>query len=266
MAILGSMNWAKKTQGLMSMTDKLRMIQGIVRSELATLAGRHRAPAPMPDLQWPDTAIVKEILSECSELYSAPLLAHVLRTYYWGAGLAHADGKKVDLETFALASMLHDLGLCQTHLAKAACQCFAYTGAQVAETLLTKHQIEKRQQDVILEAIVAHLNPYLPENNFSSEAVYLSYGAFLDVTGKQANKLNPAFIEFVHGEHLRNGFLTDILETMKSPHHPSSRSGFMNKAFQKMVSTNDLNRYEAPPALASTSSKGFSPDPGNGPR
>lgn len=153
--------------------------------------------------------------------------------------------------------MLHDLGLCKAHIGKAACQCFAYAGAMAAEPLLTKHKVEERQKDVILEAIVAHLNPHLSQERFSSEAVYLSYGAFLDVTGKQANRLNPAFIDFVHSKHSRDGFLTDILETMKFPHHPSSRSGFMNKAFQKMVCANTLNRYEA---------KGFLPDQRKGPR
>lgn len=94
MATLGSMKWATKTQGLMSVTDKLRLIQGIVRAEVTALATRHRTTALLANLQWPDSPIVKEILNECSALYSAPLLAHVLRTYYWGAALAQADKKR----------------------------------------------------------------------------------------------------------------------------------------------------------------------------
>ena len=245
MDVLGSLAWAQKTRGLMSARDKLKFIQWAILSEFKSRMAKRKTALKFDEVSWPDAKIVSEIWAECAQLYSAPMLGHVMRTYWWGAALALDDGKKVDGETLALASILHDLGLCEAHLGKASCQCFAYTGACVAEPILTKHQVPEKQRAMVLAGIVAHANPWLPEDRFDPESIYLSRGAFLDVTGTRSKLLDREYIEKVHRQYPRAGFLREILAAMQAPHHPSSRAGFINKAFQKMLRDNPLNQWEA---------------------
>ncbi|MCU4418759.1 HD domain-containing protein [Acinetobacter bereziniae] len=245
---IGKYQWAKKSNGLLTNWEKLQIINMAVKSELSLVLEKFKFKSSdllkSHQLLIPESQLISKIFKEVEQLYSPALLQHCIRTYHWGHILASTDQVHIDLELLYLASLLHDLGLTDSHIHHAKCGCFAVYGAEQADLLLDKAGASQTVKEIIFEAISAHLNPIVLNQDFHDISKYINQGAFLDVTGKRLFKISPVHQKEILTKHSRDHFLTEIMETMKNSHHPDSRAGFMQIAFLKMVHANPLdNQY-----------------------
>lgn len=242
---IGKYLWSKQTSGILNTREKIALFRQIVQSEWRLFLEKRRfrnvTVAQVERVKIPDSNLIRRIAKDINGLYSAELERHCIRTYCWALLLAQTDHVKVDEEQLYLASLLHDLGLSEQHIHHAQCGCFAVYGAEQAEKILQKHQANSELQQIVYEAISAHLNPWVSPADFDAVAVYTSQGAFLDVTGKRLYKIHAANQQEVLQSYPRTYFQGEILATMKKPHHKSTRAGLMQKAFMKMVQANPLD-------------------------
>ena len=205
MTEVGTLAWARRTDGRLSRRDFAELMAQGVRSQTAMLPGRvagalglrkdRLVRADVRDIPIPDSALARSA-EEAAEVMSAPLVAHSHRTYLWGMVLAHHDALRPDPEQAYVASLLHDAGLPET-VAGGHARCFTLAGADMAERLGAPPEVA--------EAITLHLNPEVPRDR-GGVARVVNAGAALDVVGMRKWELHPETVRAVHDRHPRGDF------------------------------------------------------------
>ncbi len=109
----------------------------------------------------------------------AYLLRHSVRSYCWGAALAHREGWAFDAQILWSASLLHDLGL--TRIERNT-MCFEVEGAEIARPLLEGFGLHADAADRAAIAIILHMQPNVTLAD-GVEAVLLDRATGLDVRG-----------------------------------------------------------------------------------
>lgn len=251
---IGSYGWSESTDGLLSKSEKARLMTGLLRSQLHQVLGRclkaagfyHNRLARMDAarIPHPDSAIVREVEVEALSLYSPELWRHCQRSYAFGMLLAQFHGVRPDAERLYLGSLFHDYGLTPTHAGRSE-QCgFELVGARCAHDFVARHGWEQTASRALYESISLHLNPWLSFQQNEIEAVLLQRGATLDVIGNDAHLIPGHELEQVHARHPRHGFREAIIDTMHTISHPSdSRAGFLfSCGFVRLADNNILDK------------------------
>ncbi|WP_193085986.1 HD domain-containing protein [Halomonas sp. FME65] len=229
MAKLGSMAWGEKSDGILSSTDRMKMLAGLVRAQLGETLSRlalnlgayqqqRRRIAP-DRVVVPESSITRMADELAAQHYSEPLRLHCLRTFFFGQLWAQFHGLRIDAETLYVASLLHDLGLTGHFHQQTACCGFAIVGARSARDLAASQQWPPERQRAVYEAISYHLNPYLSLAHHEPEAVCLQRAAHLDVIGAGHHLLPDSAITKVHADYPRTGFREEILASMTEVVH-----------------------------------------------
>lgn len=159
----GSMAWGLQTRGVVSFREKINYILKASAAKIALQWRRKQQPVflDIDDIRLPDSALVWSALAYAKEVHDLPLVHHCLRAYVLGVVFATQEKIQYDPELYALAALLHDLGLeekyCSMH---AGVDCFALEGAQMARKWLGKQEIvlSEAKIDVVEDAIARHLN------------------------------------------------------------------------------------------------------------
>ena len=197
-------------------------------------------------IEIPDSKLSKLALEEADKLCNPILLYHSYRTFFWSAGIALSERLHYDQELLFVSSMLHDIGLTDTHNHICSQQCFANYGGTYANEFVKKNDTESKAS-IIKTAIDMHLYPAVDKKKFSNEAYLLSKGASMDVIGSHYFQVPDPFIKDVHKTYHRNGFKEDIIETMETLNHKEcTRADILYKmGFASMASKNilDSNKF-----------------------
>ena len=248
---VGTRRWSLATGGLLSRTARLSLYRQMLKAQMADIAARiagmgfWRKPSldvDVSSIPVPDSAMARAAEEFAADVYGRALNLHCLRTYFWGALLGKADAIQTDLELFYVASLLHDLGLADPHIREAQSCCFAVTGAREAEAFVRRHGWDDARAHAVFEAISLHLNLDVSAKQHGAEARLLACGAQLDVVGARVHRLSRRTIESTLKAYPRDGFVGEILELMDTPHHPDSRSAFLeNIGFRKRAVSNPLD-------------------------
>ncbi|RKF04148.1 hypothetical protein C8N26_0809 [Tenacibaculum lutimaris] len=190
----------------------------------------------------PDSKLSKLALEEANELCNPILLYHSYRTFFWSAGIALSEKLHYDKELLFVSSMLHDIGLTDSHNHVCSQQCFANYGGSYADDFVKKNGTENKAT-IIKTAIDMHLYPSVDKKKFGNEAYLLSKGAAMDVIGSHCFQVPTPFIKEVHKTYHRNGFKKDIIETMETLNHKeNTRADILYKmGFASMASKNILD-------------------------
>ncbi|WP_281980043.1 nitrile hydratase [Tenacibaculum mesophilum] len=190
----------------------------------------------------PDSKLSKLALEEANDLCNPILLYHSYRTFFWSAGIALSEKLHYDEELLFVSSMLHDVGLTDTHNHVCSKQCFANYGGSFANKFTMKND-SKDKASTIKTAIEMHLYPTVDKKKFGNEAYLLSKGAAMDVIGSHYFQVPTSFIKEVHKTYHRNGFKEDIIETMETLNHKeNTRADILYKmGFASMASKNILD-------------------------
>lgn len=254
---VGTRAWAA-SGGSLRKQDRIRLVAQALFARMSLLPRRLRGQLGFGDstascielsaIRIPDSIAARRA-SELVESLSAPwLFDHCLRTYVWGAMLAHAGQIKFDEELFFVASALHDLGLVESHKSKEpGCACFAVEGARAAEKFAAGVGWENERRERLGEAITLHLNVRVGLRH-GAEAHLLHEGAALDVIGARFGELHPATVEEVLRKYPRAAFKQELSAAMKQQarERPRSRAAFLvGLGFVGMIRSAPL---EDPPA------------------
>ncbi|AGA78860.1 hypothetical protein [Echinicola vietnamensis] len=191
----------------------------------------------------PDSKLATLAIEEANDVYSPSLLKHCYRTYFFSAGLALAQGLKVDEEFLFTTSILHDIGLTEKHQHVCSKQCFAVYGGHHVKDFALKNGTDTLKASKMQTAVDLHLNPHVDRATFGNEAYLLSKGAAMDVIGAHTFQLPLTFIKAIHKRYDRTGFREAILETMTSlDHREKTRADILFKmGFQKLTAKNKLD-------------------------
>jgi hypothetical protein len=159
----------------------------------------------------PGSRLAREAEEHCRELASPALLNHCLRVYVWGALLGSRDRLRYDPELLYVASLLHDLGLTDSHASRSGPPCFAVQGAVAAREWSLEHGCERARAVRIADAISLHINPRVRPAE-GVEAHLLTAGAAFDVIGARYRHVAKPLVIAAVERHPRLGFKREIDE------------------------------------------------------
>jgi hypothetical protein len=211
---VGSLGWARQTQGRLRPQDRLRLLGQGVRGQLPLILGllggrlgirpRRRATADIGDLPTsPDTAAARDAEQLCDEQRPEMLVNHCYRTFLWATILAAHQGLGYDEELLYISSLMHDLGLSERGDSRPKPSCFTLVGAASCEEVGDRHGWEEIRREQAAEAVTLHMNLRVrPEDGV--EAYLITAGAQLDVIGARFWKLHPNTVAAVLARYPRN--------------------------------------------------------------
>lgn len=107
------------------------------------------------------------------------LLAHSVRSYCWGAEIAHREGWTFDRQILWTAALFHDVGLARLPTNT---MCFEVEGAEIARRYLERHGMAASKADRAAIAIILHMQPKVTLSD-GVESVLLDRATAVDVRG-----------------------------------------------------------------------------------
>ena len=228
--MVGTLEWARRTNGRLSRGDQVALlVQGMRR--LLPRRSRLGAALDLDGYRPPDSAPAREAEELCREASPPFLEAHCHRVNLWGVAIGRAEALDFDEEALYVASLTHDLGLTERFRgAWEGAECFSLDSAAASRAVL--------DSDTVAEAIVLHLNAHVPLS-CGPEAHLLQLGAAIDVTGYRFGDVERATREAVLARHARQHMKREFTELMNGEVriHPHSRPAFFTKrvGFKRMI-------------------------------
>jgi HD domain len=233
---VGTLGWARRTNGLLRRRDRAELyaqaLRFLLRQSWTRLGlGHSGAPAFEAErLVPPDSRLAREAEELCEEASPPFLAAHCRRTYLWGRLLGELDGIRYDDELFYVAALLHDLGLTERYAAHVpSAACFSLHGAAVARDVVVRHG---RTADVArraAEAILFHLNVDVPLAR-GPEAHLLARGTACDVTGAGLDAVAPGIRAAVIEQEPRRELKRELVRVWRQHAvRPRTRSEFLSR-------------------------------------
>jgi hypothetical protein len=159
---LGSVAWLERTEGRLSVGERLRLLAGLFGAFREGLRLRRRAKrgtrrsAPLALFEPPDTPMVNAARAHLLASCGTPIANHSIRTAFWTMFVLHEDGDvaPADLETGWVAALLHDVGLEQPP----ARGDFSQASIDVLKALAVEHRWGDEQVHAAAEAIATNLS------------------------------------------------------------------------------------------------------------
>jgi len=142
-------------------------------------------PHDLDKLTVPDTPATRHSEDICRAVLDAPLVNHSYRTYAWAALLGVAERRAFDAELLYVAALLHDIGLTERFDRGG---CFESDGADAANELLLEVGWPSDRAQRAASAIYLHMHEV--DETDGPEALLLSDGASLDVTGRRLDDID----------------------------------------------------------------------------
>ena len=206
---LGGLEWARRTGGRLTRSERRTLLAAIVRGQGDYIAGRFRrmtgrVPAGARDLAFadftpPDSRFAR-LAEEAAEEQSVHVKGHGYRTWAFGAALATLDRNEVDPEVFYAASLLHDYGVADV----VAGEDFALRSAARAERCVADAELGEAVALATADAIAVHSTASAtPERD--GPGFYVGAGAACDLAGLRCGNLPRSYIADVHATHPRDG-------------------------------------------------------------
>ncbi|MBY0477565.1 MAG: HD domain-containing protein [Chitinophagaceae bacterium] len=223
----GDFNWGLKTQGNLNSIAKINFACQAIRARRCS-KNTNRFIYTESDFKIPDSTLIHQTIEFLKDTHQDFLINHCYRTYVFGHVIGRNENLPFDQELFAIASLLHDVGLTKNHQFKHAnCKCFAVEGAVEAGIFLETKNVEEDKIKQIQDAIALHLNIKVSVN--LPEAYMLNKAAAVDVIGRDLQRFEPAFIEKTITAYSRLHFKSAIHQLMKeqSKARPKSRISFL---------------------------------------
>jgi hypothetical protein len=240
---VGSIDWARKTDGLLlSRDERLEMWR---QAGLYWLDGlrrklRHRmgwtsdrlARLDPGDIRFPDSAAAREAEERAVEELSDVWVNHSYRTYLWAYALGRHDGLRFDEEVLYVGSMVHDLGLADSNIAVQP-RCFSLAAVEVGDSIVERVGWDRGRTELLADSIVRHINLWIPRRKHP-EAYLLHVGTKLDVVGLRYRDVAPDAIALVLDRYPRLDFKDTFRPKMRAHHAavPDGRPGFYSRKFK----------------------------------
>jgi hypothetical protein len=136
----------------------------------------------------PDTPLVSRAV-EYARQHSEPyLFNHVMRSWLFGAALAHLDDTPHDPEVLAVATVLHDLGLSTDFEGQLR---FEVEGANAARAFARAQGIDDRRAQLIWDGVALNSTPSIALYK-EAEVALCTAGTVLDWAGPGSERLTKS--------------------------------------------------------------------------
>ncbi len=241
---VGSLEWAMRTMGRLTVTDRLALMGQGLQLQAHRMMRRFSAAGapvnvPLHDIAPPDSETANQAALLCQQVSPVFLVNHCHRTYLWAHLIATARSITFDNELLYVAALLHDLGLTTAYAGCAEhAECFTLDSAQGAGALARQAAWPPERQEALTEAIVMHLNVVAPIGK-GVEAHLLHAGASLDVVGTNAelldNETRRKVVQRYPREDFKRAFGERLRQEMRE--RPSGRICFLHRrvGFGKLI-------------------------------
>jgi hypothetical protein len=228
---IGGLAWMHRTQGVLSASERRRLLGEIVRGQAGYIADRIKLAAGripdaarrigLADFRPPDSALAKAAEEACREL-TAGVIGHSYRTWAFGSGLAALDGEELEPEQFYVASLLHDHGIVEP----VAGQDFTARSAERAQRCAREAGTPEATADAIAQAITVHATPGASAEHDGALGFYVQAGALFDLVGVRAADLAPPFVLAANSTYPRDGVTAEITRLIRAEAKANPRSRF----------------------------------------
>lgn len=207
---LGGLEWARRTSGSLTRSERRTLLAAIVRRQGGYLATRlrratGRVPAGARDLSFadfrpPDSKLAR-LAEDAADEQSMHVEGHSYRTWAYGVALAALDRHELDPEVFYVASLLHDYGIDKAVVG----QDFVLRSAARAERCVADAQLDEAVAIATADAITVHTTATISVEHDGAAGFYVQAGAGLDIAGLRCGDLPRSYIAAVHAAHPRDG-------------------------------------------------------------
>lgn len=228
---IGGLAWMSRTQGVLSASERRRLLGEIVRGQAAYIADRVRLAAGrtpeaarrigLADFRPPDSALAKAAEEACRE-QTPGVIGHSYRTWAFGSGLSALDGAELDPEQFYVASLLHDHGI----LEPVAGQDFTARSAERAQRCARESGAPEPTASAIAQAITVHATPGADAELDGVLGFYVQAGALFDLVGVRAADLSPPFVHATNSAYPREGVTAEITRHIRAEAKANPHSRF----------------------------------------
>lgn len=224
---IGTMAWLADTQGLLSFSEKMKIIfQGVQAKAAQMFSAKQQRQLQQLDLSAvmpPDSAVCQAANQLAQQAQDPYLYHHCMRSYFW-ARLLNGT-RPFDHEAFFVAVVLHDLGLTSAYASDS--HCFTHQAAITAHDLVMQHQWSEKRADLVANAISLHLNVSIDDRH-GREAQLVRMGSGADVIGQQLWRIPDAQRQAVLNQYPRLDFKNRILEDLRqASEHPCCRISYL---------------------------------------
>lgn len=242
MTDVGTLAWAQRSGGRITLRDKLTLVKlgtGSLLQELPDLVSyrlglKRRFPAAidLDALKAPDTAAAHAAETLLSEITPPYMVNHSLRTYWFSRLIGEGAGLHFDDELLYIASLSHDLGFYGQYAEPShSAECFTIRSARAATDVTPGW--ERARQDRLAEAVILNANGHVPATT-GTEAHLMMRGVLVDATGLHAWRINPHSINQVFDRLPSLDQSLRLWPTFRdeASHHPDCRGCFAKNYLQ----------------------------------
>jgi hypothetical protein len=217
---LGGWQWAQRSNGLLTRSERLELLRRLAVSESRQLVRRlyiaigrraTRVPDPEADLTPPDSRFTREVEAAAKE-QTPGLLAHSYRTWIYGRALAAADSTPLDEEMFYAGALLHDHGL----ISPMAMEDFTLRSARRALDCAQTAGMDRGEALRLADAITVHTTAGITVDRDGPLGCYIQAGAMVDLTGSRLWDVPRGVVSRALSQHGRQGFAIEIADLISA--------------------------------------------------
>jgi hypothetical protein len=181
----------------------------------------------IPDIEVPDTPLVREITELIRDAEDDLLFDHSRRVFMFGVLQGRRRGLRPDPELLYAGAMFHDLGLTERY--RTSTLRFEVDSANAARAFLLERGVDEADAAKVWLSIALHTTPGIPEF-LEPEIALVTAGVETDVLGIDRDELSPEALAAVTAAHPRPDFKRRILAAFNDgmKHRPHSTFGTVN--------------------------------------
>ena len=248
-ARLGGLEWARRTGGQLSRSERRTLLAAIVRGQGDYVASRlrrvtGRVPAGARDLAFadfrpPDSSLAR-LAEEAAEEQSVHVKGHGYRTWAFGSALAALDRNELDPEVFYVAGLLHDYGVAEAVPGED----FVIRSAARAEQCVRDAGLGGVVALAAADAISVHSTAGVKVERDGAAGFYTGAGAALDLAGLRCGDLPRSYFDDVHAAHPRDGVTRAFIDhiTAEARANPDGRFAQLRRCgFNVLLRANPLD-------------------------
>jgi len=177
-----------------------------IRQKLSRRVGLRTLRDALPeDWSVPDSDIARKAEQAARALCDDFIMDHSHRTYCFAALLAAREGLKIDREVVFIASILHDLGLCEAH--KNDTGSFEWVGARIAHDFCKDEGLAEERAELVHNAIALHSSLGIADK-MTPEIAMVHFGAGTDLFGLRIDDVPQLDLWRILETYPRNNFKT----------------------------------------------------------
>lgn len=178
----------------------------------------------MDALRLPDTRLVVEAEAVARAALPRALLNHSVRTFLLAQAYAKVARIDCDIEGLAVASLFHDLGLCEPYRDRR--RPFTFNSSRAMVAFLDQHHVPAPRVAALVDAVDFHFELW-PRWQAGPEAGLLHVGAYMDVLGARRGRIR-ADATRIDQHYSRQGLVTTFVSrALRSIGSPLSVVGLM---------------------------------------